>query len=189
MRALRFRKPGLFLASLALIRFAGISRAQEFLPTPPDDQALVYVLDDQNKLVPLSFEKGKTPLHPAQIASETKVSYIELSGEHSPTILKTSLPRWFLFTNQGPGRHPPFFVRLTAHHGARRVTAIAQRGLGGFAISSDEIIKPFLRVLRILSANQVFMELRPRVSLIPGEYAIIGEDLDRIATFRIVADR
>jgi hypothetical protein len=31
------------------------------------------------------------------------------------------------------------------------------------------------------------MEVRPRVSLIPGEYAIIGDDLARIATFRVTA--
>lgn len=32
------------------------------------------------------------------------------------------------------------------------------------------------------------MELRPRISLMPGEYAIIGEDLTRVVSFRIVAD-
>jgi len=31
------------------------------------------------------------------------------------------------------------------------------------------------------------MELRPRVSLMPGEYAIIGNDLTRVATFRVIA--
>jgi hypothetical protein len=30
------------------------------------------------------------------------------------------------------------------------------------------------------------MEIRPRASLMPGEYAIIGDDLARIATFRVV---
>jgi hypothetical protein len=29
------------------------------------------------------------------------------------------------------------------------------------------------------------MELRPRTSLMPGEYAIIGEDLDRVVSFRV----
>jgi hypothetical protein len=35
--------------------------------------------------------------------------------------------------------------------------------------------------------DQVFMEFRPRTSLMPGEYAIIGDDLARIATFRVLA--
>lgn len=161
------------------------STAQEFLPTPPADRALVYILDEQNKLVPLPFEEGKTPLHPDQIAKDTKISYVELKGEHSPMIMRTQLPRWFLFTYERPGAHPPFLVWLTPRRGARRVTAIAQRGFSGLAVSSEEIIKPTIRVLA-KEGEQVFMELRPRTSLMPGEYAIIGDDLTRIATFRVL---
>jgi hypothetical protein len=164
-----------------------ISTAQEFLPSPPADQTLVYVLDEQNKLAPLPFEKGQTPLRFQQIAKDSRTSYIELSGEHSPAILAPNA-RWFLFTYQRSGAHPPFLVRLTLRRQSRRVTAIAQRGLTGFAISSDEIIKPSLRVLNVVAGELVFMELRPRVSLIPGEYAIIGDDLGHIATFRVVAN-
>lgn len=54
----------------------------------------------------------------------------------------------------------------------------------GFAISSEEIIKPTIRVLA-RDGVMVFMELRPRTSLVPGEYAIIGGDLSRIATFHL----
>ena len=114
------------------------------------------------------------------------MSYIELKGEHASTILTTSTPRWFLFTYQRPGAHPPFLVWLTPRRSARRVTAVAQRGMAGFAISSEEIIKPSVRVLASMGGGEVFMELRPRNSLIPGEYAIIGDDLTRIATFRVV---
>jgi hypothetical protein len=32
------------------------------------------------------------------------------------------------------------------------------------------------------------MEIRPRTSLVPGEYAIIGDDLTRIATFRVATE-
>lgn len=177
----------LMLAWVGIYLFPALSStAQEFLPAPPADRGLVYTLDEQNKLVPLPFEAGQTPLRPNQIAKNTKVSYVELKGEHSATIMKTSLPRWFLFTYERPGAHPPFFVRLTPRRGARRVTAIAQRGFSGFAISSEEIIKPSIRVLA-KEGEQVFMELRPRTSLMPGEYAIIGDDLSRIATFRVLA--
>lgn len=166
--------------------FAPVQRAQEFLPSPPSDRGLIYMLDEQNKLVPLPFESGQTPLHVEQVARSTQVSYIELKGEHAMTVFKTPAPRVFLFTYQRPGVHPPFLVWLTPHKGARRVTAIAQRGLSGFAISSEEIIKPTVRGL-VKDGDLVFMEVRPRASLMPGEYAIIGDDLARIATFRVIA--
>src|SRR5260370_30679422 len=101
--------------------------AQEFLPSPPADRVLIYLLDDQNKLVPLPFEQGQTPLHSDQVAKGTKVSYIELKGEHSATTLMTA-PRLFLFTPSRQGTHPPFLVCLTPHRWARRVTPVAQQG-------------------------------------------------------------
>jgi len=143
------------------------------------------MLDDQNKLVPLPFEQGRTPLRPERVAKSTQVSYIELKGEHALTVFKTTTPRVFLFTYERPGAHPPFLVWLTPHKGARRVTAIAQRGLSGFAILSEEIVKPAVRGL-VKDGDLVFMEIRPRTSLIPGEYAIIGDDLAHIATFRVI---
>ena len=160
-------------------------RAQEFLPSAPPDRSLIYTLDDQNKLVPLPFEQGQTPLRPEKTAKDTRVSYIELKGGHAATVFKTATPRVFLFTYQRPGVHPPFLVWLTPHKGSRRVTAIAQRGMTGFAISSEEIIKPTVRGL-VKEGDLVFMEVRPRTSLMPGEYAIIGDDLARIATFRVM---
>ena len=174
-------------ASLAFILFcfSPTLTAQEFLPSPPSDRALIYTLDGQNKLLPLPFEQGQTPLHPEQVAKSTKISYIEFKGEHAATIFRTATPRLFLFTYQRPGAHPPFLVWLTPHKDARRVTAIVQRGMSGYAISSEEIIKPTIRGL-VKDGELVFMEVRPRVSLMPGEYAIIGDDLARIATFRVV---
>jgi hypothetical protein len=159
--------------------------SQEVLPPPPVDHSLVYVLDRQNKLVALPFERAETPLHPGQIAKSTKSSYIELKGEHSATILPGA-HRIFLFTDDRGGAHPPLLVWLTPRRGTRRVTAIAERGRAGFAISADEIVKPTARGLA-KEGDLVFMELRPRVSLMPGEYAIIGDDLTRVATFRVVA--
>jgi hypothetical protein len=174
------------LGSISIVTRTG---AQEFLPSPPADRGLIYTIDDQNKLVPLPFESGRTPLRPETTAKSTTVSYIELKAEHAVTVLRTSTPRIFLFTIQRPGAgtHPPFLVWLTPHKGARRVTAIAQRGMTGFAISSEEIIKLTVRGLA-QDGDLVFIEVRPRTSLMPGEYAIIGEDLARIATFRVAAE-
>ena len=164
---------------------AGPARSQEFLPAPPADRTLVYVLDQQNKLVPLPVETATTPLPREAVAKSTKLSYVEIKGEHSPASW-TRVDRLFLFTVEQGGAHPPLLVWLTPRHGARRVTAIAEQGRAGFAISAEEIIKPTARGLA-KEGDVVFMELRPRVSLMPGEYAIIGGDLTRVATFRVVA--
>jgi hypothetical protein len=185
----RRNKPTLVtLASfvISLFCFPPAFTAQEFLPSPPSDRTLIYRLDEHNKLEPLPFESGQTPLRPDQVAKSTKISYIELKGEHADTVFQTATPRVFLFTYQRPGSHPPFLVWLTPRKGNRRVTAIAQKGMSGYAISSDEIIKPTVRGL-VKEGGLVFMEVRPRVSLMPGEYAIIGDDLARIATFRVIA--
>jgi hypothetical protein len=157
--------------------------AQDLLPSPPADHSLIYALDEQNKLVALPFEKAETPLHPEEIAKGTKTSYLELKGEHSANILPAGT-RIFLFTIDRGGAHPPLLVWLTPHKGARRVTAIAEKGRKGFAISAAEIVKPSARGLA-KNGEEVFMELRPRISLMPGEYAIIGEDLARVVSFRV----
>lgn len=169
---------------LLLLWLAPISWSQEFLPAPPADHGLIYVLDQQNHLMSLFFEKAETPLRPEEIARSTKRSYIELKGEHSATVLPANT-RIFLFTIDHGGAHPPLIVWLTPHKGARRVSAIAQKGLKGFAISSTDIVKPWARGLA-KNGEEVFMELRPRASLMPGEYAIIGEDLTRVVSFRVV---
>jgi hypothetical protein len=163
------------------------STAQEYLPAPPADQSLIYILDEQNKLVPLPFEAASTPLDLRKVARSTKTSYLEIKGDHAATTLGNA-PRLFLFTPQRQGSHPPFLVLLTSKQGTRRATAIAQAGFPGVAISSDQIVKPTIRVLAAVG-EVVFMEIRPRNSLVPGEYAIIGEDLTRFATFRVAADR
>jgi len=164
---------------------SSISAQQEFLPSPPADHSLIYVLDQQNKLISLPFETATTPLRTEQVARSTSTSYLELKGEHSVTVLLPT-QRIFLFTIDRGGAHPPLLVWLTHHRGARRVIAIAQRGMAGFAISSSEIVRPIPRGLA-KNGDEVFMELRPRVSLMPGEYAIIGNDLTRVATFRVIA--
>jgi hypothetical protein len=177
-------------AALTLIFSAAASvwnvRAQEFLPSPPADKALIYILDGQNKLVPLPFEAGRTPLKISEKAKSSKTSYVEISGEKAATTLPP-MPRLFLFTTERQGTHPPFIVWMESRHGARRATAVTQVGMSGFAIDSAEIVKPAVRVLA-KSGEEVFMEIRPRTSLVPGEYAIIGDDLTRIATFRVAPE-
>jgi hypothetical protein len=162
------------------------ARGQDFLPSPPSDKTLIYILDSQNNLVALPFETGHTPLKITDKAKNSKTSYLEISGEKAATVLP-AMPRIFLFTSERQGTHPPFIVWLESQRRGRRATAITQAGMTGFAIDSAQIVKPTVRVLA-KSGDEVFMELRPRISLEPGEYAIIGDDLTRIATFRVAAE-
>jgi hypothetical protein len=155
---------------------------QETFPAPPADRALIYIADKNNTLAPLTFETGTTPLRVDAAAKSDKRSYVEVKGAHATTIIKTDEPRFYLFVPDEASAKPPFIVRLTEQRGARRVTAMAQKGYKGFAIVSDEIIKPHYRVLA-REGGMIFMEIRLREPLMPGEYAIIGTDLQRIATF------
>jgi hypothetical protein len=161
-------------------------RAQEFLPPPPSDKTLIYILDSQNNLAALPFETGRTPLKITEKAKSSKTSYLEIKGEKAATMLP-AMPRIFLFTSERQGTHPPFIVWMESRRDARRATAVTQAGMTGFAIDSAEIVKPTVRVLA-KSGDEVFMEIRPRSSLVPGEYAIIGDDLTRIATFRVAPE-
>lgn len=163
---------------------AGSSSVQDGFPAPPADRALVYIADESNALAALPFEAGTTPLSIEKAAGSDKRSYVELKGESAAIALKTNEPRFYLFVPDAPASHPPFIVNLTPKRGARRVTAMAQKGLKGFAIDSGEIIKPHYRVLGH-EGGFYYMEISTRDGLLPGEYAIIGTDLGRIATFRI----
>lgn len=166
--------------------FGARAAAQETLPAPPADRALVYFSDErQTALAPLVFEQGSTPLRVEEVAKGDKRSYVELKGEHAATVVTGLEPRFYLFLPDEANAKPPFLVRLTAKRGARRVTAMAQKGYKGFAIDSEEIVKPHYRVLGRNGGMQ-FVELRPREPLLNGEYAIIGTDLQRIATFRVM---
>jgi hypothetical protein len=181
--------PGKALALTVVLLCSGLLCAgdgQEYFPPPPSDQTQIYILDGGKNLVALPVEGAETPLKLNKIAKSSKTSYVQIKGEHASTILGPE-PRLFLFTPQRQGSHPPFLVWLTVGHGARRATAISQAGLAGLAISSDEIVKPTIRVIATVG-DKAFMELRPRTSLVPGEYAIIGDDVTRMATFRVAIE-
>lgn len=160
--------------------------AQESFPSPPADRTLIYVADERGTLSPFAFETGATPLSIEAVAKGDKRSYVELKGANSTTVITNILPRFYLFLPDDAHAKPPFIVRLTEKRGARRVTAMAQKGYKGFAIDSEEIVKPHYRVLG-REGGMIFMEIRTREPLMFGEYAIIGTDLQRIATFRVGA--
>ncbi len=174
------------LVVLAAALVLAQAAAQETLPEPPADRALIYFANGQgDALAPLGFEQGSTPLRVAEVAKGDKRSYVELKGEHAATAVTGLEPRFYLFLPDEANAKPPFLVRLTLKRGARRVTAMAQKGYSGFAIDSEEIVKPHYRVIKREGGTQ-FVEFRPREPLFDGEYAIIGTDLQRVATFRVM---
>lgn len=162
------------------------SRAgQENFPPPPADRTLIYWQAGKDSgLSPLHLETATTNLRPEVAAGRDKSGRVELSGENAPTSIPQSEPHFFLFVPDSPGGHPPMLVRLMSKGGVRRVTAMTQRGQRGLAIVSEEIVKPHYRVLR-RGGGTMYMEVWGRESLLPGEYAFIGPDLTRVATFRV----
>src|ERR1043166_411941 len=98
-RKIRLMVAGILLSLIAFgwVPAGRFSQTAEFFPAPPADHSLIYVLDEQHKLIALPFEKAETPIKPDQIAKSTSTSYIELKGEHSITVLKGD-QRIFVFT-------------------------------------------------------------------------------------------
>ena len=186
MSKTKFARAGLFLFgctfAFCLLPFAFAKQTAR--PSPPADRTLIYRLDEAGALVPLAFETGVTPLRVNEVARSRRASHIELRGAHSATVIANEYPRFYLFVPDEPNARPPLLVWLTPRRDARRVTAVAERGLAGFAIASPEIIRPrYLTLAR--EGGMQFLEVTAREALMPGEFAFIGSDLTRIATFRI----
>ncbi|MFN2456099.1 MAG: hypothetical protein ABR577_17990 [Pyrinomonadaceae bacterium] len=174
-------------ASGATNRFIGSNIfAQQTTPAPPADRALIYYADQTGTLAPFSFEAGTTPLKPDAPAKSNRISFVELKGERAVTTIANSHPRFYLFVPDTPNVHPPFLVRLATKGNARRAVVTTERGVRGFAYESGQIVKPHYRVLAHEN-GMFFMEVRARELLVPGEYAFIGADLARLATFRVEA--
>jgi hypothetical protein len=160
---------------------------QSDYPQPPADRSLIYLADEMNALAALPFEAATTKLRIREVAGSDKSGYLELQGEHAATSIRSGAPRFYLFVKDVQGVRPPFIVRLREKQKRRRVAALMQKGMSGFAVPSEEIIRPRLLVLK-REDGMLFMQVSPRDPLAPGEYAFVGADPSRIATFRIVAD-
>lgn len=174
------------LEKIARAGLQSFTSRQETIPAPPADRTLIYLADEKGALSALAYETGTSPLKVEEVAKSDKRSFVELKGERSSRVITSIEPRFYLFLPDTKEAKPPFIVRLTERRGARRVVALAQKGYKGYAIDSEEIIKPHYRVLG-REGGMIFMEIRTRDPLMLGEYAIIGTDLKQIATFRVAA--
>lgn len=181
-----FRHGGFVSILFAIFCLTSFVRTHSQEPTPsiPDRVDQVYIAGQNGTLQAIPFVSGQTPIKAGELAKNDKSSYVEVSGAQSGPAFSTIDPRIYVFVSDTPNSHPPFLIRFELRKGNRRVTAITERGRAGYAIASDQIVKPHYRVIGKRD-GMLFMEIRPREPLMPGEYAIMGSDLSRIATFSI----
>jgi hypothetical protein len=167
--------------------------AQQSFPDPPDDLTRIYFLSGANDLSALPFESGITPINVFQPALEDKTTRLRLDGPKAATVLTDDNLRFFVFVADRMDPPPHQLVRLTTHKSERSLRISVIKGRKGYAPFEENNIRLQRRILKRLSlpagpGRMIFvnyMELRPRQPLPPGEYAIIGDSLADMATFRV----
>jgi len=191
-RAIHSRNHLLFATGL-LALFALPAIAQQSFPDPPADLTKIYVLNDTNDLSALPFEPGVTTINVFQPAVEDKVTRVRVAGPTAATVLRNTDLRFFVFVADRMDPPPHQLVRLTAGKSERSLKISVVRGRKGYAPFDEDNIRLQRRILKRLSVpagggRMIFvnyMELRPTQPLPLGEYAIIGDSLADIATFRV----
>jgi len=183
----------LLFATVLLASFALPSTAQQSFPDPPADLTKIYVLNDANDLSALPFEPGVTTVNVFQPALDDKVTRVRIAGPTAATVLRNTDLRFFVFVADRMDPPPHQLVRLTAGKSERSLKISVVRGRKGYAPFDEDNIRLQRRILKRLSVpagggRMIFvnyMELRPAQPLPPGEYAIIGDSLADVATFRV----
>jgi len=167
--------------------------SQETFPDPPADATKIYYLSANNALLELPFESGITSVSVFQPAIESKITRVRVSGPKAATVLTNEKLRFFVFVADRMDPPPHQLVKLTAGKSERtlKISLIKDRkGYAPFDIDNIRLERRILKRLRVeTGANRFlfinYMQLRPLQPLPPGEYAIIGDSLADIATFRI----
>ena len=165
---------------------------QERFPAPPADATRIYfVSDGQPK--PLPFEEGMVSANVFVAAPEDKIMHVRLKGSKAATVLSGADLRFYVFVGDRMDPPPHQLVRLTPKGSNRELKISLIKGRKGYAPFDADTLKLEHRLLerlrvsagtnRILFVN--YMELRLQGNLTPGEYAIIGDSLADMATFRI----
>jgi len=162
-------------------------------PDPPNDLTRVYYLNAKNKLLPLPFELGMTSLNVFVPAEKDRVTRVDLKNRTAETVLSNNDPRFYVFVADKWDPPPHQLVRLTTRKSVRQLTISVLKGRKGYAPFASDNVRLEYRLLerlrveagknRYLFVN--YMRLRPLQPLAPGEYAIIGDSLADMATFRI----
>lgn len=188
-----FSQAGVVRESIAYVERKAFAQEDAF-PDYPDDITRVYFLTDAHELIALPFEAAVSSL-PEKTATKSNVmGHVELKGERAVTVITNTQPRFYVFVQEAVDPPPQFLIRLTGRKGARRFTAVAEKGKGTFSPLSTEAVKLRYRLLTRVPVRAgagviyvLYVELRAQGPLAPGEYAIVGNDLANTATFRIPA--
>jgi hypothetical protein len=165
---------------------------QQSFPDPPNDFTRVYYLNGAN-LVPLPFETGQLSLNVFVPALDDKITHVKVNGTESEIVLANGNLRFYVYVADRMDPPPHQLVRLTRRKSNRELKISVIKGRKGYAPFDEDTVRLEHRLLerlrvqagpsRIIFVN--YMELRPVGILTPGEYAIIGDSLADMATFRI----
>ena len=126
-------------------------------------------------------------------AEKDRVTRVDLKNPTAETVLRSNDPRFYVFVADKWDPPPHQLVRLTRKKSSRQLTISVLKGRKGYAPFAIDNVKLEYRLLerlrveagknRYLFVN--YMQIRPFTPLPPGEYAIIGDSLADMATFRI----
>ncbi len=165
---------------------------QQDFPEPPNDLTKIYYISS-GTAVPLPFEAGQFAFDVFRPAVKDKVARLTVTGSKASLILTNSDVRFLVFVADRMDPPPHQLARLTSSKSQRSLKISLLKGRKGYAPFAEDNIQIERRILkrlrvsagpnRILFVN--YMELRPLRPLPPGEYAIVGDSLADIATFRI----
>jgi hypothetical protein len=162
-------------------------------PAPPGDLTRVYYLSGEDKLLPLPFEPGITSLNVFVPAEKDRITHVDLKSPTAETVLPNNEPRFYVFVADRWDPPPHQLVRLTGKKSGRQLTVSVLKGRKGYAPFASDNVRLEYRLLerlrveagkdRYLFVN--YLQIRPLTPLAPGEYAIIGDSLADMATFRV----
>ena len=116
-----------------------------------------------------------------------------VSGPKAKTILTNENLRFFVFVGDRMDPPPHQLVRLASNKAERSLKVSLIKGRKGYAPFAEDNVPLERRILRRMKVSAGvnrflfvnYLELRPRGPLRSGEYAIIGDSLADIATFRV----
>ncbi len=182
-----------FSLAALLVLSVSVKPAQNSFPEPPHDLTKIYYLSDKNELAALPFETGAATANVFQPAVEDKVTRMRVAGGTAQTELTNEQLRFFVFVADRMDPPPHQLVRLSAGKTERSLKISLLKGRKGYAPFEEDNIRLQRRLLKRMSVpagptRSIFvnyMELRPLQPLRPGEYAIVGDSLADVATFRV----
>jgi hypothetical protein len=176
-----------------LIGTGAASKSQQAFPDPPDDATRVYYLGAENKLLALPFEPATTSPNVFLPAPGDKIVRLRITGQNAATTIANNNLKFYVFVADRMDPPPHQLVRLTSKESRRELVISlikGRKGYGAFESDTIELERLLLERLQVqTSKNRIlfvnYMQLRPVKSLESGEYAIIGDSLADIATFRV----